>query len=329
MSRRVLITSAGSTTALSVAKALRTQTANVQLVATDIYPAQELPSHTYIDTIETIASYTDSNYINQLVDVCRRHSITHLIPILDQEVETIAKHRDSFEAIGVIVCAGSYKSVKLCNDKYETVHTLVEAGIKVAPMYLPGDAIPDYSGYFIKPRRGVSSSDCYRVTDKKDISLFTSRIHEPVIQQELAGAFHVLDVVADRSHTIVALTARHELQSKAGVGTKAVTVDPKPFAAFAQSVVSACAVTGSCNIELFVEGDALQFVEINPRPSAGCILSTVAGTNTIAIMLDMFDDRPYDSTKHHYKTGISMARFWQETYYDGTLVIQNPYDTTR
>ncbi len=329
MSRRVLITSAGSTTALSVAKALRTENPKASLVGTDIYPARELPSHAYIDTVETIAPYTDANYINQLTDVCRRHTITHLIPILDQEVEKIAKHRDAFEAIGITVCTGSYESIKRCNDKYATIQTLQKAGVAVAPAYLPGDTIPEYSGYFIKPRRGVSSNDCYRVSNKEDITRFCERVEDPMIQQELKGAFHVLDVVADQEHTVTALTARHETQSKAGVGTKAVTVDPAPFASFAQSIVSACAVTGCCNIELFVDGDLLQFVEINPRPSAGCILSAVAGTNTIAIMLDMIDHNQQENSSLPYKAGISMARFWQETYHDGTLVIPNPYDTTR
>lgn len=329
MSRRILITSAGSTTALSVAKALRITFPQTSLVGTDIYPACELPSHTYIDTLETIAPYTDADYINQLIDVCHRNNITHLIPILDQEVEMVAKHRKALEAVGVAVCTGSYESIKLCNDKYDTIQALQEAGITVAPAYLPGDIIPDYSGYFIKPRHGVSSNDCYRVSKKEDVVRFFDRVENPMIQQELKGAFHVLDVVANKTHTIIALTARHETQSKAGVGTKAITVDSRPFAAFAQSVISACAVTGSCNIELFVDGDTLQFVEINPRPSAGCILSAVAGVNTIAVMLDMIDDKSLESNKQEYTTGISMARFWQETYHDGTLVIPNPYDTTR
>lgn len=309
----VLITSVGSTTAISAAKALR-KAGGYHIIGTDINLASEIPGTIFCDTVYQVPMFSDARYIERVIAICKREQVKFLIPIVDQEVEMIAQNSDQFQQAGVTVIGSPHHVVASCNDKYLTWKTLHDKGIETPRVYLPAETdLPEFP-LFIKPRRGVSSRDCYVVSMREDLDFFLKRVDEPVIQQYLEGKQLVIDIVNDSTGRNIAAVPRHEIMAKSGLGVKAVTVKDDEAVAYAVRIAEAIGITGLCNIEVFRNGSNINLIEVNPRLSAGSILSTAAGVNIPDIAIKSFAGQTADIAQ--YKEGIYVTRYWEEVYFD-------------
>ncbi len=318
---RILITSAGSTTAMSVMKSLRISTTlnGLHIVATDIFSQHEIPSLLYCDEVYTIPKYNEPTYIEEVLSICKKEKINLIIPILDQEVELITKHKSLFSINGIMLAASDYHAVKVCNDKYLTYITLKNHGIITPTIYLQNDfqqqSFKDKK-YFLKPRFGVSSSDCYKINHSDELHTLLMRVENPIIQEYLSGDKYVVDTINDLDGKNIVAIPRLEITAKAGVGIKAITKNNKSIIQYSKYITESLGIKGVSNIELFVNKENIFFIEINPRFSAGSILSTAAGLNLAEIVVEIFTHKLDSKRSFKWKSNIFMTRYWQELYFD-------------
>lgn len=320
---RVLITAIGSTTAISAAKALRKSKRHHYIVGTDIYPSSEIAGPIFCDTVHRVPLFSDPQYIETLLKICKQDRIEYIIPIMDQEVEIIAANADVFKDAGIMPCVSDVETIKICNDKYLTWKALKAKGIQTPHAYLPEESVlfMPLLPLFIKPRHGISSRDCYKITTKEEYDLFVARVDEPVIQQYLSGKQYVIDIVCDLASNPIASTVRHEISAKSGLGVKAVTLHDSAIREYVEKIAKALLITGQANIEVFKDNDTISLIEVNPRLSAGSILSAAAGVNIAEIAIDVFSNKELNPADYDYRDNVYMTRYWEEVYYrDGELM---------
>ncbi len=116
--KRVLITSANSSCGLSIIKGLLDDP-RVELVLADserlgsafaLYP--RMPRY-------RAPNGTDSRFIGQVMNVCRKEKIDAIFPVSDSEVYQFTKKKKYFDARGILLLASKYGAVKTALNKYE------------------------------------------------------------------------------------------------------------------------------------------------------------------------------------------------------------------
>lgn len=331
--RKVLITSAGSTTAISIAKSLRLSGQSYKLFGTDIFPYDKTPGTPFFHSIYRVPPYSERPYVSRILSVIRKEKIQYVFPVVDGEVEILSLNRKKIESAGAKLIASDHAVVAICNDKYKTWKYLDKHGVKTPRIYLANErkniSCTQHNPYFIKPRYGLSSVDCYTVCSRKELDVFCKRIQSPIIQKKMYGKMYVVDLILDKRLNPVAIATREEIASKAGVGVKAVSVSNPNVTASAVKIAQTLGCTGPINIEFFKKKTThAQMIEVNPRPSAGVILSTYSGVNIphVAILIADNGTQPLQP-KPRQTNQISMNRYWNEVYVVKSHARVQTYDT--
>lgn len=326
---KVLITSIGSTTALSVAKALNLiKSKKYYLIGTDTLPKYNIPSNIFFDKVYQIPKFNDRNYISSLIKICKKEQVKLIIPILDYEVEEISKNYLFFQKERIIICCSPYEVVKTCNDKFLTYKALKKI-IPLKKTYL-GSQINEIKNnikppYFIKPRKGVSSVDCYIANSFNELKILLKKVKKSIVQEVMEGKKYVLDIMNDLNGKNIFTIPREELESKAGVGTKTKSVKNKLLINYGKKISEFLGIVGPANIEVFYKNGKIDFIEINPRFSAGTISTVAAGVNAPEILIDIFLGRKINKKKLIWQENLFMTRYWEEVFYLNNKIIKLNY----
>lgn len=323
----VLISAVGCTTSISVIKALKlSKNCSYTIVGTDVLDKKEVAGSIFCNKYYVVPPIDNKDYISKLLTVCKDEKINVLIPILDHDVETISKNKREFEDCGIKVCTSDYETVLNCNDKYRTYDFLKSKNIKVPRVLLKDEILTRKSDLsyplFVKPKNGISSIDCYKVNNESELTAFLYKIKNPIIQEYIEGQHCVIDVVNDLNGKNLLAIPRLEFGSKAGVGVKAEIVNDKSLIKYGKMISEVLNIKGVANIEVFKKNNEIKFIEINPRFSAGVILSVISGVNVPEIVINLFMNKSMDVKMFKWQEGYYMTRYWQEAYFNGNKKLE-------
>ena len=125
----ILILSAG--TRNKVVQAFRkTLEGKGRVVATD---ASALAPALYdADKAYVVPRITAPDYLDRILEICRREEISGVFSLIDPELSLIAKERARFEELGVTVVVSPFELCETCLDKYRMYELLQKEGIRTA-----------------------------------------------------------------------------------------------------------------------------------------------------------------------------------------------------
>ncbi|MCD8484170.1 ATP-grasp domain-containing protein [Candidatus Woesebacteria bacterium] len=252
-----------------------------------------------------------------MLEICERYEIEVVVPIVDEEVLLLSQNKVAFADKGVKIVASSHETVQNCNDKLKTYQALQKEGVETTPTWLLEEVEVHAVSFplFAKPRKGLSSRGISLIPTAEDLQFMQLKSSDCVVQPYYPGTLYVVDVLNTLEGKNLYALPRIEHESKSGVGVKSTTTHNAKLVALAREVSEALGICGPANIEFIQSEDGeFHFIEINPRFSAGSILSTVAGVNIHQQALELFlgEDRDMSAEFH---PGVTMTRFWQEVYY--------------
>ena len=105
----------------------------IKIVVTDNSPVA--PAMEFADKAYLVPLITDPSYISIILDICRKEDIQAVTTLIDPEIMLLAKHREEFEALGVLVLAPYEETAKLCFNKYDMYRFLMEKNIPTIKTY--------------------------------------------------------------------------------------------------------------------------------------------------------------------------------------------------
>ena len=88
------------------------------------------PASFLADTAELVPKINDPTYIDSLIDICDRHSIDLLIPLIDTELQLLSLHQQRFRDRGVTLIISSAGTNEICYSKKKTSTFFKEIGVK-------------------------------------------------------------------------------------------------------------------------------------------------------------------------------------------------------
>ena len=275
---RILFTSVGRRVELMQAfrKAAMDLNADVVIYGADI--VDNAPALFYCDRKMLVPRINASEYIPELLNICKQEKIDALIPTIDTDLLLLAKNKEKFSAVGTEVLIAAEDKVQLCRDKRFTADYFIKCGLK-SPK--PVDDYKQYNGdfpAFIKPKDGSSSINAYKVHNASELKSYASMIDDYIIQPFIEGKEFTIDVFCDFKGNPIYITPRERVAVRSGEVLKTRIAQDDVMIAECKQLLADYKPSGAITVQLIKQnqtGDNY-YIEINPRFGGGAPLSIKA-----------------------------------------------------
>ena len=156
-----------------------------RVIATDC--SNLAPAIYEADKYYIVPRITDENYIDIILDICKKEKINTLISLIDPELSLIAKNIRLFKEIGVNPIISDYDKVEMCFDKYEMYKFLINNNFKG---YKNGDKINIEGSYDIN-----IWYSCMDDTKTEVVKKSTTYLESVVVPKRSEGDFSNEEVI--------------------------------------------------------------------------------------------------------------------------------------
>jgi carbamoyl-phosphate synthase large subunit len=316
----ILITSAGQRVSLVRAfqNEIKKKRAGGKVYTVDMNP-NLAPACIVSDGSKKVTSVLDSNYITNLISICKTWNVSIVVPTIDTELLVLAQNKALFASNGIKVIVSDLEFIKICRNKNNTNIFFDSKGIEV-PLPVKKDK-PTFP-LFIKPYDGSLSKDIYLINSKEELTeyhltnekLMFMEYIDPEIYDE-----YTIDAYYDKSHLLKCAVPRKRIAVRSGEISKGVTLKNYLVDFLFKKLSKIDGAIGCLTIQVFFNKDIQRVVgiEINPRFGGGYPLSYLAGANYPKWILEehLFDEEIKDNTD--WEENLLMLR------YDDEVLIHN------
>ena len=314
----VLITSAGRRGAL--VKCFKDnikgmERCNGKVISVDASP---LAAALYLsDRHYIVPRISDSNYINILLNICRKEDIKLIIPTIDTELLILSQNKEIFKKKGIRIAISDTKVIEICSNKLKTFQFFKENNIPTVETFSLGkiDKMQNLSyPLFIKPCKGSASIKSYKINNRKELDFFIDYIENPVIQEYAEGKEFTMDILVDFDGKVINVVPRERIEVRAGEINKGRTVKEEKLIEYGKVIVERLCGIGPITIQCFVKGSEIKFTEINPRIGGGYPLSFSAGANYPELLIRMILGESVTPRLGEFEENLIMLR-WEDAVF--------------
>lgn len=246
------------------------------------------PALYFADKQYIVPRITDPNYLEIILDICKKEDIKAITTLIDPEIAILADNRQRFLDAGVIPLCPNKPSADLCFNKYEMFKYLTRKGIRTPLTFHDLDefkaAVADGRisfPVFMKPICGSGSVGAHRVNDMQTLEEdWHSGQHDYIIQELMTGGDCDADVYVDCiSHKAVAAFSKRKIETRIGGASKTISYkDPKLFA-FIREICEVLTFNGPLDMDFFIKDGEYYLSEVNPRFGGAYIHAYGAGVD--------------------------------------------------
>jgi carbamoyl-phosphate synthase large subunit len=321
---KVLISSLGSNTSISVIKALRmSKMEKLTLIGTDLNPARLCAGAHMVDKFFQLPSAKKPlNYESALLEILEAEKVDCVIGIHDLEIELMASFKVKYPEMSF--WAVNHPSIiELCNQKHKANLFCEKLGIPVPKTYSIDELQKLGTSEFpiiAKPLAGVSSMGIEIFQSQDELTYFLSNhsASRYLFQEIVEGDEYTVDCYSSYSDgSFVGGVARKRIATKAGISVKGEIVKNEGLISLCKEILEKMNFKGAANLQFIANNETFFFIEINPRFSGAGILSYKGGFNSPLFTITEASGK----TKKNFgliniEYGLTMVRYWQEQFYN-------------
>lgn len=301
---RLLVTGAGGPAAVGFLTLV--QRGDIEMWAADMDP---MAAGLYLVPEERrllLPRGDDPEYAGTLLDLCRRHGITVVVPTVDAELPSIAKIQHLFTYEGIRLLMAPKHTLVNSLDKMRLAE-LCQRAARVPRTELLTDETRPWFPSIVKPRSG-SGSRGVRLVHTQDELGDLPRDGSYLIQEYLPGEEYSVDVLVRHDGIVVASVPRRRDKVDSGVAVAGCTLRDQELADAAASVARALGVRGVANVQIRRDEQGRPaLLEVNPRLPGTLVLTAAAGANLAALALaDLLGEEVPDRVEHRE---VAMVRY--------------------
>ncbi|MCX5685831.1 MAG: ATP-grasp domain-containing protein, partial [Planctomycetota bacterium] len=260
-----------------------------------------------------VPSVAGPDYVEAILDQCRRHEIGLVVPLIDWELESLSQARSRFEKIGARLVISSPEVVDICRDKQKTFEFLKARGFNTPEVIPHEKAIDGPFPLFMKPRFGSSARDVHYLPDLESLAFYSrgGSGGSCVIQEFVRGKEHTVDVYAGLDGVPRVAVPRRRLEVRGGEVSKARTVrHPEIIRQSLRLVEALGKCCGVVTLQCFLTpNNEIKFIEMNPRFGGGVPLAIRAGADFPLWLIEEHLGRRPDIQPDDWQDGLVMLRY--------------------
>ena len=319
----ILILSAGRRVELvqSFQKAAKRLNIKSNIVAGDC--SETAPAIYFADKKAILPRINEDNYIEEIINVCKRENIRLVIPTIDTDLLLLSEERERIETeSGATVLISSTEVISICRDKINTQKFLEENGFKIPKMYSKEELDSGRLKFplFIKPKSGSSSINTFKVNNLEDLTTYRSLIKEPIVQDFMEGKEFTVDVFLDFAGNLITVVPRLRMATRSGEISKGKIIKDREIIEAIKRLVEVLKPIGHITVQLMKTNKGIEYIEINPRFGGGAPMSIQSGADSCENLyrLLMGENLEYNE---NYRDNIMFFRFDNSICVDENLEI--------
>jgi len=282
---RVLVTGAGGPAAIAFLREVADEP--VELFAADMDPLAQglylVPPNNRV----LVPRGDAPEFAARVLDMCRSHRVSILVPTVDAELLPLARAAAEFERAGVRIIGNRARALEICLDKLR----LMQQCESVVPVPRSAALDDDFDAnawsypVFAKPRSGSGGRGCRRINGPEDL-MDLPRDGSVLIQEFLPGEEYSVDVLLSEGGCFVVGVPRIRLKVDSGVAVVSKTVLDADLIAHARAAATHVGLAFAANIQFRRDAAGTpRLLEINPRFAGTMSLSSAAGANLHVLAL--------------------------------------------
>lgn len=256
------------------------------------------------------------DYLDTILDICRRENINAVTTLIDPEIELLAKNRARFEEIGVEVLAPYAETAELCFDKFKMYQYLTAHGVPTP------DTWGDYASamaavengslafpVFVKPRTGSGSVGARRVQDADTLKALCEADSSLIIQRLMCGDLDA-DVYIDTiSHKAVSAFSKRKLETKIGGASKTISFKDEKLFDFIRRITELLKFNGPVDMDFFYQDGTYYLSEVNPRFGGAYLHAYGAGVDFIKLIKNNLNGMENAPAFGNYENDVVMMMY--------------------
>ena len=313
----VLFTSIGRRVELVQAfkKSYETIGLKARILGTDAEPSLA-PASCFVDQSFTVPKINDKSYIDSLLAICSKEKVDLLIPLFEPEFLLLDAKRCEFDPLGTLLLLSKRQVLETCQDKWQTFQLFTCYGIKT-PVTWRKEDLPSNITFpvFVKPQTGMGSRGARRVDSFAELGYILRQHSELIIQEFIPGQEYTLDVLADLKGQVLSVVPRERLEVRSGEVIKSRTVYRVELIEQGKGIVEKLGAIGPITVQCIDSGEALYWLEINPRFGGGVPLSIHAGVDYPYLLYQMSREQKIQPLIGQYNHNLTMLRYDQAVYF--------------
>lgn len=280
---RILLTSAGRRGYLVkfIREAL---TDNDQIWGAD--NSKYAPAFHYCDNTFLLPKVTDTDYVDTLINFCKKNKIDMVIPLIDPELEVLAAQRQRFYDENILAVISPPKTVEITFDKYLTYKFGKDNGLNVPVTVLSVEEALKLIDegklnwpLAVKHRKGSASMNITYCQNKKQLINAFETCPFPMIQEFIDGDEYGYDLFGDFEFRPISVFCKKKLKMRAGETDKAISTDNKELIELGLKIMQNLQLFGPMDVDVLISPQGPKLLEMNPRFGGGYPCSHLAGAN--------------------------------------------------
>lgn len=263
-----------------------------------------------------VPKITSPNYIDVILDICRKEDINGVLSLIDPELELLAKNKQLFMDNGVIPIISDLDLVKKSFSKYDMYLELKKHNIPTIKTYKELDTF--YNDFnkglikfpvFVKPNMGSASKGIGLIETKKELELRFKGSEDLIIQEYMTGYEYGADVYIDLiDNKPKTLFLKKKLLMRAGETDKSVSLKNKQIEDIVYKMLNYIPFKGVIDIDIFEHNNKFYISEVNPRFGGGYPHGYEMGINIPKMIITNLEKK-VNISNNDYIEGIYMMKY--------------------
>ena len=286
-----------------------------QVIATDsniLAPAIYEADRYYI-----VPPITAPDYLDVILNICKKEKITGLLSLIDPELSLLAEHEETFRSVGATVIGSPFELCEMSLDKMQMYHWLKKHHYLCAkswddPEAFYQDAAAQKATYpvIVKPVQGSASLNLSKANDWETVRLLTSHQDHMMVQEYLDGQEIGADVYIDLiSGEVVSIFTKKKIKMRAGETDKAVSFKENSLFELIEKFVKEASFRGQIDIDLFEKNGEYYISEVNPRFGGGYPHAYEAGCDHIQLIRNNLQGKVNEKRIGEYDENVYMMKY--------------------
>ena len=279
MKNNILVLSAGRRVSLVNAfkKAINDLNIDGDVFGADMNPSMSAACNVLCNSF-VLPHVFEDEYIDKLKSLCLKESIKLVVPTIDTELLKLAKHKQEFKDLGIIIVVSDSELVVPCRDKRLTHDLFDDIGFPVPITYsLDNITFPCFS----KPISGSLSQNIRILESQDELDTWdvpkSEMMYMEIISNEEFDEY-TIDVYYTQESKLICMVPRQRIEVRGGEISKGRT--NKVLIDLLKEPMSKIKTAFGClTLQVFKSKttDKIYGIEINPRFGGGFPLSNAAG----------------------------------------------------
>ena len=262
------------------------------------------------------------NYIDTMLQLCKREKVDALLSFLDQDVDILAQHFDEFKSIGVIPILPKPEASTICYDKFRTYQFLKGHGFHTPLTFIDltraKNALSGREISFpliVKPRFGYGSRNVFNSSDLNEMETYFNLGKDMMVQEMVQGEELDMDICNDiYGEEVLAVVPWKKIASRAGETELSITLDDPNLIQIGIKLGKAIGQAGPMDVDVIRVGDKYQIIDLNPRFGGGYSVTQLAGGDFPGMLVRMFKGEHLAPRIGDYEVGVIMMKEYKISY---------------